>query len=138
MQDLEEKLTQESRTKVLNSVAAEPGVEDSRLGPSVTAIILVNGVPMQALINTGSPATVVSPEFVLGTFVKEKGDKTPAQWQQETFNHPLVFLKAYSGHKLNIPSQVSLRLTHGSQTLEAVILVQEGASHELLLGTDLV
>ena len=102
MQDLEEKLTQESRTKVLNS-----GVEDSRLGPSVTAIILVNGVPMQALINTGSPATVVSPEFVLGIFVKEKEDKTPAQWQQETFNHPLVLLKAYSGHKLNILSQVS-------------------------------
>ena len=38
---------------------------------------------------------------------------------------------------MNILSQVTLRLTHGSKTVEAVVLVQEGAPHELLLGTDL-
>ena len=56
LQDLEEKLTRESQTRVLNSVAAEPGVEDGRLGPSVTTKVFVNGVPTRALIDTGSPA----------------------------------------------------------------------------------
>ena len=49
----------------------------------------------------------------------------------------MVRLKAYSGHRLNILSQVNLSLTHGSRTIEAVVLVQEGAPHKLLLGTDL-
>ena len=140
LQQLEEKLAQESRTRVLNSVAAESGAEDGQLGPSVTAKVLVNGIPTQALIDTGSPATVVSLEFVLNVFVKEKEEhKTPARWREETFEKfrpPSVLLKAYSGHKLNIISEVSLRLTHGSRTVEVVVLVQEGAPHELLLGTD--
>ena len=78
-------------------------------------------------------------EFVLNVFVKEKEHKTPAQWREETFEKfrpPSVLLKAYSGHKLNIISEVSLRLTHGSRTVEVVVLVQEGVPHELLLGTD--
>ena len=116
-------------------------MEDSRLGPSVTTKVFVNGVPTQALIDTGSPATVVSLQFVLDIFVKQKeDDKTPTQWREETFKRfssPSVLLKAYSGHKLNILSQVTLRLTHGSKTVEAVVRVQEGATHELLLGTDL-
>ena len=70
--------------------------------------VLVNGIPTQELIDTGSPATVVSLEFVLDVFVKEKEEhKTPAQWREETFEKfrpPSVLLKAYSGHKLNILS----------------------------------
>ena len=65
---------------MLNTVAAEPTIEDSHLGPSVTTNVYVNGIPTQAIINTGSPATVVSLEFVLNVFVKEKEEyKTPAQ-----------------------------------------------------------
>ena len=100
--------------------------------------VLVNGIPTQALINSGSPATVVSLEFVIYVFVKEKEEhKTPAQETFEKFHPPSVLLKAYRGHKLNILSQVSSRLTRRSWTVEAVVLVQEGALHELLLGTDL-
>ena len=74
LQDLEEKLTRENQTRVLNSVVAEPGVGDSRLGPSVTTKVFVNGVPTQALIDTGPPATVVSLQFALDIFVREKED----------------------------------------------------------------
>ena len=143
LQGLEEKLVQKGQTQVLNSVAAdqEPGMEDHLLGPSVTAKVLVNGVATEALIDTGSPATVVSLDFVLDVFVKEKAEhQTPAQWREETskkFSPPSVSLKAYSGHKLNIISQVCLQLTHGGRTVEAIVLVQEGALHELLVGTDL-
>ena len=60
LQELERKFKQEGRTRLLNTVAAEPGAEDSHLGPSVTARVCVNGVPTQALIDMGSPATVAS------------------------------------------------------------------------------
>ena len=141
LQELEEKLTREDQMKVLNSVAVEPGEKDSHLGPSVMAKVCVNGVPTSALIDTGSPASVVSLEFVLDVFVKGKRDhQTPAQWREETsarFQPPSVLLKAYSGHKLDITSQVNLQLTHGSHIVEATVLVQAKAPHELLLGTDL-
>ena len=74
---------------------------------------------------------MVSLEFVLNVFVKEKEEhKTPAQWREKTFEkfHPPSVLLKYSGHKLNIISEVSLRLTHGSRTVEVVVLVQEGAA----------
>lgn len=38
---------------------------------------------------------------------------------------------------MNILSQVNLNLTHGSRTVKAAVLVQEGTPHELLLGTNL-
>ena len=62
-------------------------------------------------------------EFVIDIFVRERRDhQTPAQWRAETltkFSPPSVLLKAYSGHKLNILSQVWMIPT------------------KLLLGTDL-
>ena len=48
-----------------------------------------------------------------------------------------MLLKAYSGHKLNILSQVNRRLVHRSHTVDAPVLVQAGENHDLLLGTDL-
>ena len=55
LKEVEEKLAHEGRMKVLNSVAFEPGVKDSHLGPSVTAKVLVNGVQTPALVDTESP-----------------------------------------------------------------------------------
>ena len=71
---------------MLNTVAAEPGAEDGHLGPSVKARVCMNEVPIQALIDMGSPATVVSLEFLLDIFVKEKTEQTPAEWRMETFS----------------------------------------------------
>ena len=139
--ELERKFDEENRTRVLNTVAAELEAEESHLGPSITTPVCVNGVPTQALIDTGSPATVISLEFLLELFIKEKTEQqTPAEWRRETFKKfspPSVLLRAYSGHKLNIMAQVNLTLSHGSRTVDAVVLVQEGAPYNLLLGTDL-
>ena len=141
LQEVEKKLAQETRTQVLKTVSVEPGGGTGRLGPCVVAEVSVNGVPTKALVDTGSPATIVALEFVIDIFVRERRDhQTPAQWRAETltkFSPPSVLLKAYSGHKLNILSQVCLQLKHGSRTVKATVLVQEGAPTKLLLGTDL-
>ena len=141
LQEVEKKLAQETRTQVLKTVSAEPGGGTGRLGPCDVAEVSVNGVPTKALVDTGSPATIVALEFVIDIFVRERRDhQTPAQWRAETltkFSPLYVLLKAYSGHKLNILSQVCLQLKHGSRTVKATVLVQEGAPTKLLLGTDL-
>ena len=141
LKELEKKFDQEGRTRVLNTVAAEGDSEDSRLGPSVMARVNVNGVPTLALIDTGSPATVVSLEFLLDVFVGQKTEQqTPVDWRVETFKKfspPTVLQRAYSGHTLDIVAQVGLTLSYGNRTVDATVLVQEGAPHDLLLGTDL-
>ena len=138
---LETKLKQSDCTGVLNTVDAEPGGGDSLLGPNTTAEIYVNSVPTQVLVDTGSPATIASLEFVLEIFFKEgKESQTPLQWREDTekrFQRPSVLLKAYSGHQLDMMPQVCLKLSHGNQTLEATVLVQDNAPNTLLLGTDL-
>ena len=137
LEKMEKKFAPETAT--LNTMTAESG--GNKLGPSVTARVYVNGQPTQALIDTGSPATVVSLDFVLATFAKgKKNEQTPSEWKeevQEKFSLPSVTLKAYSGHQLDIQYQVCVELTHGDQTLDTVVLVQGGAPHDLLLGTDL-
>ena len=101
----------------------------------------MNGQPTQALIDTGSPATVISLDFALATLVKgKKNEQSLSEWKeevQEKFSLPSITLKAYSGHQLDIQYQVRVELTHGDRTLDTVVLVQEGAPHDLLLGTDL-
>ena len=97
---------------------------------------LQRGVPTQALVDTGSPATIASLEFVLDNFFSErKESQIPAQWREDTekrFRRPSVLVKAYSGHQLDIMAQLS----HGNQMLEPTVLVQD-APNTLFLGTDL-
>ena len=109
LEKLETKLKQRDCTGVLNTVAAEPGGGDNRLGPNTMAKIYVSGVLTQALVDTGSPATIASLEFMLDIFFSQrKESQTPAQWREDTekrFQRPSVLLKAYSGHRLDIMSQ---------------------------------
>ena len=101
----------------------------------------MNGVPTCALIDTGSPATVISLDFVLDVFIKGMPQgQSPGEWREVTMKEfgPLsMMLKAYSGHQLDVCYQVHVRLARGGQSTGAVILMQEGAPHDHLLGTDL-
>ena len=60
--------------------------------------------------------------------------QTPAQWQK--FSPPEVTLTAYGGEALDILSQIPLHLSLDDRTVKAVVLVQNGAPNDLLLGTD--
>ena len=139
MERLSQRL-QKLETRVLNTVTAERG-ESSCLGPSVTAEIHVNGVPTCALIDAGSPATVISLDFVLDVFVKGRPQgQSPGEWREaimKAFGPQSMMLKAYSGHQLDVCYQVHVSLARGGQSTQAMILLQEGAPHDLLLGTDL-
>ena len=113
----------------------------SKLGPTIFTPIKVNGVSTTALVDTGSPATIISLEFVMSVLVGQRTpDQTPSQWQQATrekFSHPDITLHNYGGHRLDITAQMGVTLTRGKSEVNAVVLVQKGAPNNLLLGTDL-
>ena len=75
IQQLREKLRQAELAEAIKGtgdlylVVPESG---SRLGPTVFAPIAVNGVSTEALVDTGSPATIVSLEFVLSVLRKNR------------------------------------------------------------------
>ena len=54
---------------VMHTVAAVGKEPKHQLGPVIFTTIEVNGVPAKTLIDTGSPATIISLEFVLNVFV---------------------------------------------------------------------
>ena len=133
----------EQTSGTMSTVDAEEECEasGSRLGPAVFATVGVNGVETKALVDTGSPATIVSLDFVMTVLAKQrKREVTPAEWREETmkkFSVPDVTLKGYRGQRVDIISQVPLSLSRNDCTVDAVVLVQKKPPHKLLLGTDL-
>ena len=110
-----------------------------RLGPSVYTEVSVSCVPTRTLLDTGSPATTVSLEFVVNIMVEERKEgQSKEQWKIDTLKSPNVTLKNYGGHPLDVIAQTPLRLSHSDRTVEATVLIQKGAPNQLLLGTDIL
>ena len=57
---------------VMHTVAAAGKEPKCQLGPVIFTTIEVNGVPAKTLVDTGSPATIISLEFVLDVFAKNR------------------------------------------------------------------
>ena len=115
--------------------------EGATLGPTLHAIINVNGVAATALIDTRSPATILSLEFLLGALAKNRPDgQTREQWKEDIltrFSAPKVKLNSYGSHQLDIIAQILLSFSQSTHSVDAVVLIQKGAPNDLLLGTDL-
>lgn len=101
---------------MLNTVSTKP-----RLAPTVFVDVSVNDVRTPALVDTGSPATIISLDFVLKILADQRNRSlTPAQWKQETlkkFSAPEVTLKSYGGHCVDIVSQIPLQLQLGDKKI---------------------
>ena len=58
---------------------SQPG-SSSMLGPTVLVEMEVNRVPVKALVDTGSPATIIALDWVLSVLAQERQrDQTPAE-----------------------------------------------------------
>ena len=128
-------------TPAAHNVSPTPGSRECTLGPSVIMQLGVNGVLTDALVDTGSPATIVSLKFILQVLADSKdGQQTAEEWRKKTmerFSAPAVTLTSCGGERLNIVAHIPVVLSQGEQNVDAVVLVQKDARHSLLLGTDL-
>ena len=139
LQEAERSLTISEVATCLHRIEVEP--REVQLGPVLTVVVQMEGVPVRALIDTGSPATIVDLEFLVNALAKTReSDQSPPEWMaavEKRFQPPGLPLKSYGGHKLNLVGQLQVTLTRGNHTTDAVIQVQKDAPVQLLLGTDL-
>ncbi len=129
----------ESRAGVIKNVTWSDGGE-CILGPTFTTRMEVNGVPTEALIDTGSPVTIISLDLAMDVVAKEKPHFSSAEeWKAEMkkrFVPPTISLKSYGGGRLDMMAQLPVQLTQGEYKVDAQVLVQKDAPNSLLLGTD--
>ena len=111
----------------------------STLGSTILSKVEVNGISTEALIDTGSPVTIISLDFATIVMAKERNKfKNVEEWQEATlkkFEPPEVTLKNYGGG-LDVLAQLPVRITQGDYGTDVKVLVRKDAPNRLLLGTD--
>lgn len=69
----------------LSGMSAPGSAGRPRLGPTVFVEVEVNEVKTHALVNTGSPATIITLDFVLQILAEQRDWRlTPTKWKEET------------------------------------------------------
>ena len=103
---------------VTQIVARMHGIEAS-LGPVLTG---VDGSTVKALLDTGSPASIISLDYFLQTAVAKR--PSPADWGEEVQRRLLpstMTLRSYGGVELPIVAQVSCKLSKGGFSTESLL-----------------
>ena len=122
---------------VIRNVTNSDKSSGSALGPTITSQVQVNGISTDALVDTGSPVTIISLDFAMIVSAKER---TKFQgWKEATlmkFEAPEVSLRTYGGGRLDVLAQMPVRITRGNYHTDVKVLVRKGAPNRLLLGTD--
>ena len=127
---------------VTQIVARMHGIEagPTSLGPVLTSEVGVDGSTVKALLDTGSPVSIISLDYFLQTAVaKRPEDQSPADWGEEVQRRLLpstMTLRSYGGVELPIMAQVSCKLSKGGFSTESLLQVQKEAPVDFLLGTD--
>ena len=100
--ELEESLSQVVATM---HVLTGKDRDGSSLGPTPTVEVLFEGFPTRALLDTGSPVTVVSLSFVLQALAKQRKEgQTPTEWKRGVkgrLSPPKLTLQNYGGGDLD-------------------------------------
>lgn len=112
------------------------------LGPIISVEVMLEGHPVKALLDTGSPVTIASIECMLDALAKQRAPKQSVEeWKQEVqkkFQEPTLSVNNYGGGDVNVIGQLPVTLQVENKECQATILVQKGAKVDLLLGTDLI
>ena len=100
--------------------------EGVKLGPIPKAQIILEGEAITALLDTGSPVTIVSLEHLLQILARTRPPgTTPEQWRAMVENHlkpTSLSLQNYGGDELTIVCQISVSLTHGEHYCWVIIV----------------
>jgi hypothetical protein len=116
--------------------------QNAQLGPTPVVEVHVEGCPVTALLDTGSPATIISLDFLLQTLAKQKKPgETPQAWRErieKQLEPPSIPLRSYGGQPLSIVGQVLVNICRGDTSTRAKVHIQQGAPVCVLIGTDVL
>ena len=135
---LDKKLGDTSTT--LKTLTASVNQVSYSCGPRVEKEVVLEGHRTQALIDTGSPVTIVDLKHWLQLWKNNRANSDP-EWlkkAREAIREPELQVRAYGEAEIEIlgSTEVSLRL--GESELKITILLQEKAPQDLLIGTDVL
>ena len=129
----------DSSTTTIPCITTTP---NSLLGPTLTAEVKLEGRTVKALLDTGSPVTIASLEYLLDTWKNQRPtNQTLAEWRKAVevkLEEPTITLQHYGGGPLNTVCQVKVHMERAGHAVDAVVQVHKGAPTDLLLGTDLL
>ena len=129
-------------TKSMHVLKPKGEAQGPVLGPAISVEILLEGQIVNALVDTGSPITIVFTDCLLDVLAKLRTpNQTLEEWKQEVkdrFQTATLSVNNYGGGEVNVAGQLPVSLKLGDKECRAIILVQKGATVDLLLGTDLL
>ena len=104
--------------------------------------VQLEGCSVNALLDTGSPASIVSLKFLLEALAKlRKPKESPQQWrtrvEERLQEPPGALLRSFGGETLDMVCQVTVSIIRGNHDITAKVQVQKGAPVNFLLGSDL-
>ena len=73
----------------MHGISSPDAKDNPHLGPIIHSEVQLDGIPVQALLDTGSPATIVSLEFLIEARWKRKPPHFTREKWKEDFN-PLM------------------------------------------------
>ena len=102
----------------------------------------MEGEIIEALLDTGSPVTIIQLEALLEILAKQRHPyQTIFEWRTTTESRlepTSLILKNYSGDNLKIVRQIRISMSRPGYSTSAVVQVQSGAPAKLSVGTDLL
>ena len=126
----------------MHGVTSTDILGDVKLGSVLTSTVEVEGELVEALLDTGSPVTTLSLEWLLQVLARQRRKgQNPDEWKAEVENRlapTAMVLQNYSGDKLRIVRQIRLTLARSGFVTETLVQVQKGAPAKLLIGTDVL
>ena len=114
--------------------ATSSAVEGMVLRPTPTTTILVEGTPAEALLDTGSPVTIISLDFLVKVLTCEKEHHDKQTIREEVKRHlkpTALKLRSYSGEALPVVKQAHVHLSHGHYTVDTCPSAEEFLSASL-------
>ena len=134
------KMAVERASATLNTLTTGEPEQGLVLGPKLRTELLVDGMPATALVDTGSPITIISLSYLLQIWWTQRDKSLPRwKWKEEAVKKladPTIALKAYNGTQLNVLAEATVTLGKGPHHCKATVMVQEDAPQDVLLGTD--
>ena len=111
---LQEAEVDESLSEVvatMKDLKSANGDEGNSLAPTLSACVEFEGIPVEALLDTGSPVTIVSMRFLLETLAKQKPkEQGPMEWAaavKSRLEPPSLTLHNYGGDELKFARQLT-------------------------------
>ena len=110
--------------------------EDTHVGPVPTVTAKLEGIPVEALLDTGSSVSIVALDFLLEALARQRPkDQSLKHWEESVkkrLERPGMTLKSYGKDELLIIRQTKCWMSCGNHSVEATLQVQKGAPVKLL------